>query len=169
VVRRHWVYLQASRVSAQLTLWLLVAALFLANSVEARVGDSRSEIETRYGDSFAKSRDDLGNEQRSYPFRDFIVVVSFEKGKSVCETFLKSGKVGSGFQVQMSEIRAIMDANERKNVTWVPKLDGISWETSDKKLQAINLFGRLQIATKNYAERMRVVHTKQDLHHSGGR
>jgi len=69
----------------------------------------------------------------------------------------------------MNETRAILDANERKNVTWVPKIEGISWETSDKKLQAINLFGRLQIATKNYAERMRVIHKKQDLHHSGGR
>jgi len=58
----------------------------------------------------------------------------------------------------MNETRAILDANERKNVTWVPKIEGISWETSDKKLQAINLFGRLQIATKNYAERMRVIH-----------
>jgi len=100
--------------------------LFLASRAEGRIGESRSEIELRYGDPFAKSHDDLGNEQRSYPFLDFVVVVSFEKDKCVCETFLRSGNAGSGFQIKMNEIRAILDANERKNVTWVSKVQDIS-------------------------------------------
>ena len=141
----------------------LAILLSFTNHVKAEVGEAKDRVEFRYrGPGAIESHDDIGNKQRVYHVGDFLVIVSFEKGRSVCETFLKREGAQSGITMSPTEVEAVLGTYEKGAVKWKARIESISWETSDARLEAINLFGRLQISTKAYGSRMRALHGKQE-------
>ena len=101
-------------------LGAIVIVLTIWTSAQARVGETEDQIALRYstaGFRPLESRDPLGNEQRGYKFREFIVVVSFENGACVCETFFKQQAAEGGKEIKPNEIEAILGANAAPGVT----------------------------------------------------
>ncbi|HEY1583697.1 MAG TPA: hypothetical protein VGF73_11425 [Chthoniobacterales bacterium] len=142
--------------------------LFAAQDTLGRVGETKSEVEMRYSSSgLPSSRDDLGNEQELYNFRNFLVAVSFQNDRSVCETFMKLGGSKTGFSLSPDEIGRVLNANEGEGRQWKTRIESISWESSDGKLQAISLFGRLQISTSAFSAQMRAFHEKRERYQGG--
>lgn len=132
-------------------------ALAIVGHALARVGETEEQIAARYGPpppQPADQRDELGNPRRVYKLHDFIVVISFEDGRSVSESFLKQEGAATGKDFQQPEIDAILGANLRSGVTWKPTIEGIAWETSDGKLKALHVFDQVQVSTKVYSERI---------------
>ena len=137
----------------------LIIALLLAieNSAQARIGETEHHITLRYsrvGTPSLEGRDPLGNTQHAYKFRQFIVMVSFENGFSVCETFFKRADGGNEKWFRPNEIESILKANAAPGVRWKEIVEHVVWETSNGKLEAINRFGQLQVSTKEYADRI---------------
>jgi hypothetical protein len=137
----------------------LIIALLLAieSSAQARIGEAEHHIRLRYSSVSIPSlegRDPLGNKQHAYKFRQFIVMVSFENGFSVCENFFRRADGANEKWLRPNEIESILKANAAAGVTWKEIVEHVVWETSDGKLEAINRFGHLQVSTKEYADRI---------------
>jgi hypothetical protein len=137
---------------------ILVIAMLLAieNRAQARIGEAEHHIVLRYSSVAIPSlegRDPLGNKHHAYKFRQFIVMVSFENGFSVCETFFKRTD-GANEKFRPNEIESILKANAAPGVRWKEIVEHAVWETSDGKLEAINRFGQLQVSTKEYADKI---------------
>ena len=144
----------------------LIIALLLAieNSALARIGETEHQITLRYsrvGTPSLEGRDPLGNTQHAYKFRQFIVMVSFENGFSVCENFVRRADGTHENRVQPNEIESILKANTAPGVRWKEIIEHGVWETSDGKLEAINRSGHLQVSTKEYADRIAAANKKK--------
>ena len=139
------------------TNWIIALLLAIETSAQARIGETEHQIALRYsrvGIPSLEGRDPLGNTQHAYKFRQFIVMVSFENGFSVCETFFKRADGGNEKWFRPNEIESVLKANAASGVRWKEIVERVVWETSDGKLEAINRFGQLQVSTKKYADRI---------------
>ena len=137
----------------------LISAILLAieNSAQARIGEAEHHIVLRYSRVAIPSLegpDPLGNKHHAYKFRQFIVMVSFENGFSVCETFFKRAVGTNEKRFRPNEIESILKANAPSGVRWKEIVEHVVWETSDGKLEAINRSGQFQVSTKEYADKI---------------
>lgn len=136
----------------------LVLMLVIGRSALARVGEFWEDVEKRYGhQSFTGLKDPFGNRQFVYEFKDFLIVVTYIDKISVCEEFTKKEKTD---RISKEEIDTILAANAPAGATW--KSDNLlRWTSSDGKLVAIHGLRELQIATKEYTEKI-AAHNKAE-------
>jgi hypothetical protein len=139
------------------TNWIIALLLAIETSAQARIGETEHQIALRYsrvGIPSLEGRDPLGNTQHAYKFRQFIVMVSFENGFSVCENFVRRADGTHENRLRPNEIESILKANAASGVRWKEIIEHVVWETSDGRLEAINRFGHLQVSTKEYADKI---------------
>lgn len=94
-----------------------------ANSAFARLGETRQEIDKRYGEGKRSDTQRLdGAETIKYHFNNFEIEVVFHDDKSIWEIFHGSFK--------LSEIKTFLKANAGEKSTW--NYDGMNhrWERS---------------------------------------
>lgn len=135
----------------------IVSLALALGTAQARIGETEEATTQRYNEAGAQpfaSKDELGDDQLGYRFRDFTIVVSFENGTSVCESFFKRSDAASATQITAEEIVTILAANCSEGATWRPVIDRLRWESSDKQRVALHLAGRLQIGTIDYVNRI---------------
>jgi hypothetical protein len=118
----------------------------------ALVGDTVQRIESRYGASRNSNRDEFGNEQRGYVYSGYAVVVAFEHGVSVCESFFRAQ---SARDFTPEELADVLVAYVPSGVHWKPSTtQPWVWTSADGRLRAAHPSHRLQISTVAYANRM---------------
>lgn len=128
----------------------------------ALVGDSVQRIESRYGASRNSNRDEFGNEQRGYVYSGYAVVVAFEHGVSVCESFFRAQ---SAKDFTPEELADILVAYVPSGVHWKPSTtQPWVWNSADGRLRAVHPPHRLQISTVAYANRMAAHNAHKDGH-----
>lgn len=143
-------------VSSRLFLFATLGFLLVASSptAHALVGDTPKQIEARYGQSLATNRDEFGNENRGYapaPGK-YMVAVTFERGRSVCESFFRPEGLRD---FTPEELADILVAYVPSGIHWkASKTEAWLWTSADGKLRAVHPSHRLQIATVGYARRM---------------
>jgi hypothetical protein len=142
--------------SYRLFLFPTLGLLLIASSPAARalVGDTPKQIEARYGRSHAANRDEFGNENRGYapaPGK-YMVVVTFERGRSVCESFFRPEGLRD---FTPEELADIMVEYVPSGIHWkVSTTEPWRWDSADGKLTAVKPSHRLQISTVDYFRRM---------------
>jgi len=106
---------------------LLVSAFVLSTaSAFARIGETREQIDKRYGQGNPSDYQRLnGAETIKYHFNNFQVEVVFHEGKSIWEIYQRQGRL-----IDARDIRMLMKANATDGHTW--HYDGMrrQWERS---------------------------------------
>jgi hypothetical protein len=105
----------------------LVIALLMAGvcSLQARIGETVTQITTRYGQAYNNYQSPHGETCGEYRLRDIIIVVTFFKDVSISESYHHV----SGGQLKDSEIDALLKVNS----------SGGKWEKKDKIGNAWNI------------------------------
>ena len=102
---------------------MLAALVVTANSAFARLGETRQQIDKRYGEGKRCDYQRLdGAETIMYHFNNFQIEVVFHDDKSIWEIFHNSPK--------LSDIKTLLKANAGEKGTW--RYDGTNhrWERS---------------------------------------
>jgi hypothetical protein len=110
------------------TLYTLTIAAFILSTASAfaRIGETREQIDKRYGQGVHSDYQRLdGAETIKYHFNNFQVEVVFHDGKSIWEIFQRQNRL-----IDTSDIKMLMKANAGEGHTW--HYDGVSrqWERS---------------------------------------
>lgn len=108
--------------------------LFWAVGVEARVGETKTEIEARYGngDKSGNRVKAEGAESWTYKKAGFIIEVEIIDGKSVHEVLQGDGKF-----ISDEDIKAVMKLYDSPSTTWRFDKKENRWKRSGKpKLEA---------------------------------
>jgi len=99
---------------------LLALAVFVSSSAQACLGDSESELLSRYGPQKKSGTSHLpGVAIRGYMYKGFLIVVGMLNGKSAFEMYTKKG----GAALTGPEVAALMTANA-KGQTWAEDKGG---------------------------------------------
>jgi hypothetical protein len=84
---------------------LLLIALMCNASAFARLGETTAQIDKRYGQPLETIRNN--GESRRYSFREFTVLVGFERGISECEVYQKK----DSSRMTQAEIQGLLQVN----------------------------------------------------------
>jgi len=88
---------------------LLVASVIVSSShLDARLGETPGELETRYGGGATTIDAPLGEAALKYKYKDYLIMVTFVDGKSAQEIY-----VHQDFRTELSkvEIQSFLDLN----------------------------------------------------------
>jgi len=110
------------------TLHALILTAFVLSTASAfaRIGETREQIDKRYGQGNLSDYQRLdGAVTIKYHFKDFQVEVVFHDDKSIWEIFQRQGRL-----IDTRDIKMLMKANAGEGHTW--HYDGVSrqWERS---------------------------------------
>ncbi len=105
------------------TLSFLLLLLTLA-SVQARLGETRKEITTRYGGGELSDCQRLrGAETMKYHFGNFQIEVVFSGDKSIWEIFKREDRL-----IDEEDIAILMEANRAPGTYWIYQRNANRWE-----------------------------------------
>jgi len=114
------------------SLYILILAALVAatTSAFARIGETRQEIDKRYGEG---KRDDIqrldGAESIKYHFSNYQIEVVFHDNKSIWEIFQRQDRV-----IESDDIRIFLKANAGDGRTWHYDRLNHRWERSGDPL-----------------------------------
>ena len=119
---------------------MMAIALAIASPAKAIPGETEAQIARRFGVAAGSQpitgHDPLGNEQRTYHFRNYTVVVTFENGESICEEFQKQTEKVSEKLLRRQEVDELLALYTSPSVTWKTDPNGRGWDSSDYRLRA---------------------------------
>ena len=120
---------------------MIAIALAIGGNAQARPGETEAQVASRYGVAAGSQpvtgHDALGNEQRTYRLHNYITVVTFENGESICEAIQKRAEKTNEKLFRRNEIDALLAAYTAAGVTWKTDPNGRGWDSADGKLRAI--------------------------------
>jgi len=119
---------------------IIAIALAISSNAQARPGETEAQVASRYGVAAGSQpvtgHDVLGNEQRSYHFRNYIVIVTFENGESICEDIRKQAEKTSEKLLQRNDVDSLLADYTAAGVIWKRDPNGGGWDSADGKLRA---------------------------------
>jgi len=124
-------------------------------TVKAVPGETESQIAHRYGvtpgSQPVSGHDLLGNEQRTYHFKQYKVIVTFEEGTSICEDFSHSSNDLKDKLFRSGEVDELLATYKSSGITWKADPMGRGWDSDDLKLRAKSGPEVLRVYTPLYA------------------
>jgi hypothetical protein len=104
-----------------------------------RIGETEAQIEKRYGKPTPSS-----GATKTYSYKDFFIIVTFDNGVSAIETFQKRGSS----PMPVKEIAAVLKANGRGESWSEPTRSGlkISYTAKSRFAEYYETMGTLTIA-----------------------
>jgi hypothetical protein len=109
---------------------LLPSLIFLASMVglaQARVGETRAEIQTRYGDGRLGGKRVRGTENYKFEKNGFEIEVSFKSEKSIYEMFHRKDQT-----ITDDDIKELLKVNATKTNAWRFDKRENRWERGGK-------------------------------------
>jgi hypothetical protein len=118
-------------------------ALLLACSIsQARLGENSQQVEARYGkpldgsivpagQEYSKYGDQLGR----YSKNVYKIIIVFDEGKSVYESFQKTNPYGLA-TLANNDVEYFLGANVADS-TWTRQKDGLRWQRADGAAVAV--------------------------------
>jgi hypothetical protein len=141
-----------------LILLTLVTTLAAASAALARVGETRAQVQARYGlPDLIMDPDELGNNQARYSFNEFTITIAFVNGRSERERYWKNGQK----PLLDEEITLLLAANVGEGTTWKMEKKHL-WKRSDGKMVAVFFGDFLDILTTSYDDALRTGRTKKE-------
>src|SRR5438552_6589149 len=108
-----------------LRVFITVVVMLFASSALARIGESDTQIEQRYGKPVPAANPQP--DRKVYKFRGFTVVVVFRDGRSWQEQIWK----GENLSMEPSLIKGFLAANAPSGTHWERYGGENSWRRSD--------------------------------------
>ena len=117
----------------------ITALVLFGATAFARIGETEAQIQKRYGQPTSGS-----GATKTYSYKDFFIIVTFDNGVSAIETFQKRGSS----PMPVKEIAAVLKANGGGEKWSEPTRSGlkISYTAKSRFAEYYEIMGTLTIA-----------------------